>query len=267
LTLVDRPSLARVVQELALNEGGVVNPEQATKLGGLVGAKLLVSGKAFVIGEQTFITAKIVGTETTLVDGVLVKGEKLDLLIDELAKKLGARLLDKGPKLIAADDDGVATDPFPALKEKLARLRRPVLAVRVDERHVGGQGAGVNDPAVETELRRMLLGAGFTVIDGGERQQVEGGVEVIVGGEAFSEFAARIGNLTSCSARVELKVTERKTGEVLFSGRETTRAAALSENIAAKNALEKAGRALGVRLVQHFADTLKPAEAPPKPQQ
>jgi TolB-like protein len=272
LRLVDRSSFAETLKEQDLNLTGLIRPKDATKFGRIVGAKLLVTGKAFALDDQLFITAKIIGTETTLVEGVLVKGEKgADFLklADQLGDKLAVRLREAGPKLVAGDED--EDDPLPALKEKLAKLRKPVLFVRVAEQHLAPRQAAAaappvgGDPAAETELRKWLRAGGFTIIDGGEREQIEGGVEVVVSGDAFSEFAARIGNLVSCSARVELKLSDRKTGAVLFVDRETTRAADLSENIAGKSALEQAGRALAVRLLQHFADTLKPAEAP-KPQ-
>ena len=69
------------------------------------------------------------------------------------------------------------------------------------------------DPAVDTELQQMLTQCGFTVIEGDETQQVEAGVTVVISGEAFSEYAARIGNLVSCVARVEIKVADRKTAK------------------------------------------------------
>lgn len=264
--VVDRSTLAEALKELELNLTGLVRPDQATKVGHQVGAQLLVTGKAFALDDQLFITARIIGTETTLVEGVLVKGEKGDTvakLTTQLVEKLTAKLREKGPGLVAADGPA-APDPVPALAKRLAALRKPVVAVHISERHLADRpaaGAGT-DPAVETEVKKVLRDAGFKVVEGGEREQAEAGVEVIVGGEAFSELAARIGNLVSCSARVELKVTERKGGILLHADRETTRAVHLSEGIAGKNALQLAGHTLGVRLLQHFADTLKSSDAP-----
>ncbi len=114
----------------------------------------------------------------------------------------------------------------------------------------------------------MLISAGFTVIDGTERELDRAGVEVAIGGEASSEFNARIGNLVSCSGQVELKAAWRNQGQVLFSNRATARAVDLGEGLAAKAALEKGARELSVELLQHFADTLPqatPASQPVKP--
>jgi hypothetical protein len=47
----------------------------------------------------------------------------------------------------------------------------------------------------------------------------------------------------------------------VLADRSTTRPADLSENIAGKKALQDAGRTLGIRILQHFAETL-PVEKP-----
>ncbi len=261
IRLVDRSSLARALQEQELNLSGVVNAESAAKVGKVVGARLLVTGKAFVVGKKTFLTAKVIGTETSLVEPVLITGDKdadLGELAMVLAEKLGTRLREAGPRLVG---DGAAAepDPLPALRERLKTRRLPVVSVSVEERHVtANPGRGI-DPAVETELRLLLKECGLKVIEGSDSAQAEAGVALLVGGEAVSEFAARIGNLVSCSARAEIVVKERKTGEVVFTHRETTRAVDLSEQIAGKTALQKAGRVIGLRLLEHLADTLPPA--------
>ena len=124
--------------------------------------------------------------------------------------------------------------------------------------------------------RRCLTECGFTVQDVAENELTNfadgwtandvnswprglAKVDVLIAGEAFSEFAARIGNIVSCSARAEINLVSRKDGKIVLADRVTTRAADLSENIAGKKALQNAGRALAIRLLEHFADTL-PAE-------
>jgi hypothetical protein len=133
--------------------------------------------------------------------------------------------------------------------------------------------ARVIDPAVETEIKKVLGECGFTVQDVAENELASfadgwtandvnswprglAKVEVLIAGEAFSEFAARIGNIVSCSARTEINLIDRKSGKVALADRVTTRAADLSENIAGKKALQSGGRAMAIRLLQHFADTL-----------
>jgi TolB-like protein len=263
-TLVDRATLARTLQEQELNLTGVISPEQATKIGKLVGAKILVTGKVFVLDKQIFMTAKLIGTETSLVDGIIVKGEKdadLGGLLMQLSEKLAKRLPEAAPKLIAADD--LALDPIPALKKRLAALKLPKLSVSVTERHVQEVRAARADPAVETEVRMLLVQCGFTVIDGDAKDQAKAGVEVNVTGEGFTEFGARIGNLISCNDRVEIKLTRVADGKVLLADRDTGRSVDISENLAAKTALQKSGRVLAIRIMEYFVENLPADEKKP----
>lgn len=257
--MVDRTQMSNVLRENELNLSGLVNGDQANKIGKIVGARILITGKAFTVDKQVFVTAKLVGTETTLVEGIVVKGAKeadTAELIMQLAEKVSERLRTTGGKLVAADD--AVADPLPRLTKALAGRALPKLAIAIRERHITG-GAGI-DPAVDTEIKKTLIAAGFTVIDGSERDWDKGGVAVAITGEAFSEFNARIGNLVSCSARSEIKAVERDGGKLLFADRTTTRAVDLAENTAGKSALQKGGREIAIKLLEHFVETLPPAK-------
>lgn len=261
ITLVDRSAMSKTLQEHELSLTGLVDGNQAVKIGKLVGAKLLITGKAFVLDRKVFITAKLVGTETSLVDGIVVNGPvdgDLGNLVMSLSDKLASHIKEVGPKLMPADE--TASDPLPGLKQRLAGRRLPKLAVQVSENHVAERAAARIDPAVDTELKRVFLDCGFTVDDNDEHKWADDGVEVVIRGEAFSEFQARIGSLVSCSARAEVKATDRKSGSLLFSSRTTTRAADLAENTAGKTALQSAGRRMAIELLQQFDKTLPPAD-------
>lgn len=252
-TLVDRSSLARTLQEHELSLTGLTKPEDTVRVGHLVGAKILVSGKAFVLDDTLFVTAKVIGTETSLVEGVLVKGKAAGGVADllpQLAEKIGEKIRTAGPKLTATTQP---LDPLPGLKAKLAGRLLPHVSVNVTEEHHGEARRPI-DPAVDTEIRVILQEVGFVVVGGATTRPMKTDPDVVVSGEAFSEFAGRVGNLVSCSARAEMNLTDRVTGKVLLSARVTCRAADLSENIAGKAALQKAGRELGVRLVRYYAE-------------
>lgn len=256
-TLVDRASLAHTLRENELNLTGLVNAEQATKIGRLVGAKILVTGRVFPLDKQLFFTAKLIGTETSLVEGVLVKGDKdanLGDLLMQLADKVAIKLRARGATLVAQDD--AVQDPLPVLKKALEGRPLPAVSVRIEEKHVTQAPAARIDPAAETEVRMILSQAGFTVIDGNATDQADANVKYLITGEAFSEFGANIGNLVNCTGRVEIKVADRKTGEIVYTDRETTRAVDLAENTAGKTALQKAGRLLAIRILRHFDQSL-----------
>ena len=273
--LVDRATLERTLQEHELNLSGVVDTEKAVEVGKLVGARILVTGRAFQLGKTLFVTAKLIGTETSLVEGVLVQGdsgEEMAKLLMELATQIGDRLRAAGPKLVASDD---AIDPLPALKQRFAGLRLPVVAIVIAEEHMAPRPiVVVLDPAVETEMKNLFRECGFEIADVERnaladwartfsRDDVRAwprglqNVDLVVTGEAFSEFAARIGNLVSCLARAEINVISRKDGRILLAERETARAVDLAENIAGKKALEKAGRAMGIRILSRLAEEVE----------
>ena len=319
VTLVERQSLAQAIREHELNMTGLVSDEQAVKVGKLVGAKIMITGRAFRLGKEMFITAKLIGTETGLVEGLMVKDTSsadMGAMVVSLSEKVAGKVRQTGPKLVAGPDD--AFNPLPALKKKLrtgesisvglspfaprkprsfaerkATLisapvltdrRTPVVAVIVREQHHAAPQVVVMgvlrviDPAVETEVKKLLTECGFAVQDVPENELTDFArgwtakdvnswprglekVDVLVAGEAFSEFAVRIGNIVSCSARAEINLVSRKDGKIVVADRITTRAADLSENIAGKKALQNAGRAMGIRLLEHFAETL-PVDKP-----
>lgn len=271
--IVDRSSLMQTLSEQGINLSGVTDTENALKIGRVVGAKLLVTGKVFELGESRMLTAKVIGTETTLVEGVLIKGEldaPLDKLVFELAEKVTDKIVAKGATLIASPD---VADPIPALIEQLKGRELPVLAVVISEEHRNGSMPVIPpDPAVETELKLLLIGAGADVRDVHDnaladwvRQYSEGGnpawprtlegVNIIIVGEAFSESAGSMGDLRLASARVEINAIARKDGRIVHADRATTRAVDLAEEIAGKTALEKAGRVIGERLLTYLIDT------------
>ena len=255
-TLVDRASMSHTLAEHELNLTGLVSPEQTVKIGKLVGAKILITGKIFLVDKQLYLTAKLVGTETSILDGFIIKGDK-DAGIGELMTQLGQKVAEhvrkEGPRLLASPD--TMDDPLPGLKKALAGHKLPKIAVNILERHITTTPMTRLDPAAETEIRMVLKDAGFTIFEGDEKAQAENGVALVVSGAAVSEFAARIANLISCSGRLEIKITDRKTGEVLYSDRETTRGVDLAENIAAKSALQKAGHIVAIRILRHFEQT------------
>ncbi len=253
-TLVDRASLTRTLQEHELSLTGLAKPEDATRVGLLVGAKLLVTGKAFVLDKNIYVTAKIIGTETSLVDGVLVKDVQdadVGTLVMKLSEKLAEHVRANGPKLIGLPDP---IDPIPAMKAKLAGRKLPKIAISATELHYPEVHQRPIDPAVETELTSVLKQLGFEVISADNANLADQGVDEVLKSEAFSEFGAHIGNLVTCSARAEIKLTNRKTNGIVLSDSTTTRAADLSENIAGKTALQKAGHELALRVGQHFID-------------
>ena len=239
IMLVDREDLDKVLEEQGVNISGVVDSAGAVKVGNIIGAKILITGSVLRTDSSRYLVAKIIGTETTRVFGASVKGDEKES-VGELAEKLGEKvreiILKEGGRLVApveTREDGIAR-----IKESLKDKTLPTLTVTISESHVGRQTV---DPAAETEMRFIAMESGFTVF---EKQ-----AEVEIRGEAFSEYAATHGNLISVKARVEVKAVDVKTGEIVASDSQTAVAVDLTEQIAAKRALQQAGAGLAERVL------------------
>jgi hypothetical protein len=263
LQLVERAKIDGVFDELALGKTGIVDESSAARIGHLLGAQVMVTGKAFPVDNELFIVAKVIGVETGRVFAAKANGPltgKLIPITESLANGVSKIILKNGQDLVGKETP--PQDHKRLIIEALGSLKRPIISVEVKESHMNHPS---QDPAAETEIIFLLQQAGFTVIDQKNKplsdwamaylkdsslpppKSVE--TQVIILGEAFSEFAARRGDLVSCKARVELRVIDIKTGNILAIGRKTGTAVDIAEQIAAKTALQKTAADIAVTLV------------------
>ena len=245
LFLVDRAELKKVIDEHELNVSGMVAPGQATQVGQLTGAKILITGSVIESDKSLYLVAKIIGTETSRVLGASVKGglrDDLGGLVEMLGKRIAATVSKEADKLVAKPVQ--KEDLIGALVKQLGDAKRPVVFVKIPERHIG---QATVDPAAQIELISCCKEAGFEVIDpesGTARQ-----ADVVITGEGFSEFATRHGNLISVKARLEVRAVDHATDKVLAADREVCVMVELTEQIAGKAALQQAALALAQRLL------------------
>jgi hypothetical protein len=280
LQLVERAQIKKIIEEMALGKTGIVKPEEAAKIGHMTGAKFLVTGRAFVVGKQLYITSKIMSTETSKVAAQMAKGSTsadLDVIVQDLAVKLTDLLVAKGasmmPKVLSRKD------MIAELKKQLAGRKLPTFAVCIPEFHTGRP---IPDPAAETEIGFLLKACGAKLLatkdlglsswakdflkDSG--QTIPTGLhkaDVAIIGEAFSEFAGTTQKLISCKARIEVKAVEVETGRILAVDRATTTSVDLAENIAAKTALQKAGEQVALRIIPKIVKATSKPAAPAQP--
>lgn len=251
--LVDRQDLDKILAEQAVNLSGVVRPDQAARVGQLTGAKLLVTGSVFQVGDHLYLVAKLVSTETSRVAGTSVKGQADELasLAEKLAVQVAEILRKEGDKLVPAP--AKTEDHVAKIKERLGDRKRPALRIEISERHIGQPAI---DPAAETEFILLARQTGFPVIDPKEGRS--GQAQVWIRGEGFSELAGQLGRLSSVKARVEVTAIDRASGKILAADRQTTVVVDTTEQIAGKKALQQAAAALAERLLPKLVQLSAP---------
>ncbi len=79
-------------------------------------------------------------------------------------------------------------------------------------------------------------------------------IDVIIIGEAFSEFAIRNNNLVVCKARIEIQAINSRTTEVMLVDRTTETAIDLSTQIAGKTAIQTGTAKLAQRMIPELVE-------------
>ena len=247
ILLVERTELDRILQEAELNLSGNVDAAQATQVGQLTGAKIMITGSVFKVANKTYLVAKIVGTETGKVLGKSVNGtENLAILAEKLAKEVEGAILESASELMppaVGQDSGLAR-----IRERLRGQRLPAVYINISESHVGQAS---KDPSAETELMYIYENLGGKVIDKEEGDLSLAEYRII--GNGFSEFATRTRGLVSVKARLEVKVLNAN-GEVVAVDRQTTVKVDLNEMIAAKSALQEAAMLIAERIIPKLVE-------------
>jgi hypothetical protein len=248
VTIVNRDQLRRVAEEHQIALSGLIDTTNAVKLGKFLSAQYILVGRASRIGQTFYLVLKIVDVETTEQTTVSTKAsvesgfstvlERLDEPLTTAIRKL------QRPKI----------DPSDATLAELRKLAQPlsgkVLLVTVEESHVGRP---LRDPAAQMAVMQRLRGLGLSVIvpkdpvDGWKESLLQTGrygdkkVDYLLEGEGTSAFAAQLQGLTSCRARVELRLIPVPGRAIATSDRGVAAGVDLVETLAAKAALEEAG--------------------------
>jgi hypothetical protein len=278
--MVEREQVDKALGEVGLGLSGMVSTEDAVKVGKLIGAKVLVTGRVFSLTKDDLtLTVKVIGAETGRSFGLVAKSkgpQDLDAAVKSLATQVAETMKTNGKLLVAAPTQ--KKDPGQAIAEAVAKMEKPTVLVAIDELH--RSPLVIIDPAAETEMSLYLTQAGFKVVDrdaklknswaaqlreydpqAGLPAAIGKDVQVVITGQAVSELAFKKGDLFSCKARVEVKAIDVATGAVLAIDRETGAGVDVTESTAAKTAIQQATEVLAVRVIPRFTEAWNAAKA------
>lgn len=248
VTVVNRDQIKKVAEEHQVALSGLVETPAAVKLGKFLAAQYIVVGRASKIGQTFYLVLKIVDVETTVQTTVSAKAPVeggFSFVLERLAEPLAADIRQLQHPRANPSDTALA---------ELRKLAEPfsgkVLLVSVEETHVGRP---LTDPAAQMAIMQRLRNLGLTVIvpkdpvAGWKESLLQTGqygdkkVDFLLEGEGTSAFAAQIQGLTSCRARVELRLIAVPGRAVATTDRGVAAGVDLVEALAAKTALEEAG--------------------------
>ncbi len=267
------PWQGRVV---SVDEFGQVFLNAGSNLGMKIGDNLDVykKGKELIDPE----TGLSLGSQTKKIGCVKIESVEEKFSIAEVVSGSGGRAKDivkfssgcvPGEVDISASKAGTAPEK-PAME-----MPKPRIMVVIPEVHITRQ---IPDPAGETEIIRKFLEAGYDVVDQNQIKTIrynekvlnavkdptaaaalglEYGAEIIIVGEAFSEFAGRTGDMTSCRARVEARAIKTDVGNILVADGRHGSGLDRSENVAAKVALRNAGAEIADYFIVQITEKLE----------
>ncbi len=113
---------------------------------------------------------------------------------------------------------------------------------------------GWRNEAGNVSVSSRVLNRHVTSGLGADRSELDKIADVIILGEGISEKATEREGLISCKARVELKVIDVRTGQVLMAKSAYGAGVDVAERIAGKRALQAAGRDMAVSIIPELVD-------------
>jgi len=236
--LVERENLEKVFNEQELTLSGLTANDKSIVIGKMAGAKILVTGSVFKVKDETYIVAKVIGTETSRVIGESVNGkEDIDKLVLKLSEKLMKLINEKGGSIVAVEKP--KKDIKSEIREKIKDMKRPVLYIGIKEKDLYKNNLDSTAAAVLSGICKDL---NFTITDNIEKAQI------VIKGTAYSELATQHNNLVSVVGGLEVKVTDKEKN-IIASLKKVALQVGLAESTTGKKAIEEATNEVAKRIL------------------
>jgi TolB-like protein len=211
LVMLERAELTAALKEQAFGISGMVSSDAAAKIGQITGAKVLVAGQVMKLGDNHLVlVADIIGTETGRLFAAKAEGaaDNLMALTDELSRKIAQTISDHTTNLVAA--------PQETSEQRLDRIitglgtNRPIVSVTISAR-AWGTTKLTDSTTAKAEFGTVLLKAGFKVVD--TNSDMKPDIEIT--GTEMNSQSPRQGPLYAYTDAMDVKVQERRTGNIL----------------------------------------------------
>lgn len=274
--VIERGMLEKLIEEQRM-QTTVVDANQAASLGKQAGADMVALGRVMKLGDAYTITLRFVGVESAVVQTAKSLTAERE---EELPAKISALVAELDiASLVPATTHAQRPAPRQPQSTTVAGGAMPSIVVIIPETVLRRNPP---DPAAETEIVRQLQAAGFSVIDQQNVNKVRYGdtvrkalnnqpealsmlgrdlqADILVIGEAFAEEAEEVSaNTSNFRARLELRAIRIADSKVLAAESIHASGMDITANIAAKKALEEAGRQLAPTLIEKLIPV--PADA------
>jgi len=262
--VVDREQMKKIVAEHEMVLRAWVDTTSAIKFGKLFSAQYIMVGRASKIGQTFYLVLKIIDVETTVQTTISAKAAAesgFEAVLERLSEPLTANIRRLQRPTTESKDNALAE-----LRKLAEPLVGKVLLVSVEETHVG---ATLRDPAAQMAVMQRLRSLGLTVIVptepvGGWKESLlqtgrygEQKVDFLLEGEGTSASAGQMHGLTSCRARVELRLVPVPGRKISTTDRGVAAGVDLVESLAAKTALEEAGVQAADAVIRRAAGEMK----------
>jgi TolB-like protein len=245
MALVERAELKQALNEQAFGVSGMVNSDAASTIGQITGAKVLVTGEVIKTGDgHLVIVATLIGTETGRLYADKVEGaaDNLMSLTSNLSRKIAQTVNEQAANLTMAAQESSA-ERLERIVKSINGTNRPSVSVKILLKN------GFAGRTLGGEFGIILLKAGFKVVD--ENSERKPDMEIT--GIDDTSAGPRHGDLYSFRAVVELKVVDRRTGNIITFDRQETTATAATRVGANRSAEADAVDALAERVLPLLA--------------
>jgi hypothetical protein len=247
LVLVERSQLSKALAEQAFGASGMVNSDAAAKIGELTGARVLVAGQVIKTGEDghLVVIADVIGTETGRLFADKVEGAVNDLspLTSDLSAKISRTILAQATNLVTAPVE-THDQLISRIVKSVAGTNRPAVSVNIFWPNRKDHNA-----SAEGEFGAILLKAGFPVVD----SQSDRKPDIEITGVGAGSAGPRQGQLFSFRTEIDLKVQERRTGNIMVFDHQEDTATDVSRASAGQTAQINAVDGLAERILPMLA--------------